>query len=189
MHCDGRHAKTRLLKYDALAAIASGATPYKNENPFSTTMLDIPNGKAQAEASHDMLQLWKIADNMRALVFDTTSSNNGWKSGAAKLLQEKLGRKVFYNASKPHIYELVVRAFWKSVFGKETTGTQMTMFHEFTNNWDKIDKQKFFQTLRFSDLWLENKPTEFVNEITELLALESIPKVHNYTEITSNVLN
>ena len=96
---------------------------------------------------------------------------------------------MFYNACKHHIYELVVRAFWKSMFGKETTGPQMTMFDEFTNNWNKIDKQITFQTLRFSDLWLENKPKEVVNEITEFLALESIPKVHNYAEITSNVLN
>ena len=43
-------------------------------------MLDIPAEKAQAKASPNTLQTWKIADNMRALVFDTTLSNNGWKS-------------------------------------------------------------------------------------------------------------
>ena len=40
-------------------------------------MLDCPTGKAQAEASHDMLQMWKIADSVREMVFDTTSSNSG----------------------------------------------------------------------------------------------------------------
>ena len=184
LHWDGKHAKTRLSKYKALAAIA-----YKNRMFLGKTMLDSPTGKAQAEASHDMLQIWKIADNMRALVFDTTSSNNGWKSGAAKLLQEKLGRKVFYNACKHHIYELVGGALCKAMFGKETTGPEMTMFNEFKSDWDKIDKQISFQTLRFFDLWLENKAKVVVKEITELLALESIPKVHNYAEITSNVLN
>ena len=91
-------------------------------------MLDIPTGKAQVEASHDMLQIWKIADNMKALVFDTTSSNNGWKCEAAKLLIKKLSRKVLYNAWRHHIYELVVRTLWKSLFGKETTGPKITMF-------------------------------------------------------------
>ena len=131
----------------------------------------------------------EIADNMKALVFDTTSSNNGWKSEAGKLLQEKLDCKVFYNACKHHIYELVALALWKSMFGKETTGPEMTTFNEFKSNWDKIDKQKSFETSIFSDLWLENKAKVVVNKITELLALESIPKVHNYAEITTNVLN
>ena len=75
------------------------------------------------------------------------------------------------------------------VWERNNTGPKITMFNEFKNNWGKIDKQKSFQTLKFSDLWLENKAKEVVNEITELLALESIQKVYNYAEITTNVLN
>ena len=86
MHLVGKHTRTRLSKYEALAVIAFGATTYKNGNLLGITMLDIPTGKAQAEVSHDMLQIWKIVDNMKALVFDTTSSNNGCKSEAAMLL-------------------------------------------------------------------------------------------------------
>jgi len=29
-----------------------------------------------------MAQLWRLADQVRALVFDTTVSNSGWKTGA-----------------------------------------------------------------------------------------------------------
>ena len=50
------------------------------------------------------------------------------------------------------------------------------MYNEFKNNWDKIDLQKSFQTLKFSNLWLEIKAKKVVNEITELLAREKHTK-------------
>ena len=96
-------------------------------------------------------------NNVKALVFDATSSNCGWNSGAAKLLEEQLGRKVFYHASRHHIYEIVIGAGWKSIFGKETTGPENPMFNEFKRKWGNIDKAKSFKTLNFSDEWLQKK--------------------------------
>ena len=55
--------------------------------------LERATGKAQAEASFEMLQLWQLEDKVRALVFDTTASNSGWKNGAAKILEELLEGK------------------------------------------------------------------------------------------------
>ena len=49
----------------------------------------------------------------KALVFDTTSANSGWKSGAAVLLEERLHTKVFYLACRHHVYELIIKAVWK----------------------------------------------------------------------------
>ena len=34
-----------------------------------------------------MAQQWRLADHVRALVFDTTASNSGWKIGACVSLQ------------------------------------------------------------------------------------------------------
>ena len=39
--------------------------------------LEHATGKAQAQASFEMLQLWQLEDEVRALVFDTTASNSG----------------------------------------------------------------------------------------------------------------
>ena len=50
----------------------------------------------------------------------------------------------------------------------KSPGPEMAMFNKFTNNWDKIDKQKFFQTSIFSDLLLENKAEEVVIEINKI---------------------
>ena len=65
-------------------------------------------GKAQAEASFQTLQSWQFDDEVRALVFDTTASITGWKNGVGKILEELSGRKLFYNACRHHVYELVV---------------------------------------------------------------------------------
>ena len=105
-------------------------------------------------------------------VFDATSSNSSRKNGAAKVLEEQLGRKVFYHACRHHIYELVVRAVWKSIFGKETTGHENAMFNEFEGKWGYIDKTKSFKTLNFSDEWLQKKENEVGDEITSLLKHE-----------------
>ena len=53
-----------------------------------------------------------------AFVFDTTSSNSGVHRGAAKLLEQQLGEKVFYLACRHHILEVLVGAVWESFFGQ-----------------------------------------------------------------------
>ena len=111
LHWDGKLTTDRLgSKYEALSIIASGGgvSDFENGKLLGITKLESSTGRAQADASYDMLLMWQITNNVKALVFDTTSSNSGWKNGAAKLLEEQLGRKVFYHACRHHIYELVI---------------------------------------------------------------------------------
>ena len=134
LHWDGKLTTDRMgSKYEALSIIASGGSvsDFENGKLLGITKLESSTGRAQAHASYDILLMWQITNNLKALVFDTTSSNSGWKNGAAKLLEEQLGRKVFYHACRHHIYELVIRAVWKSIFGKETTGPENPIFNEF----------------------------------------------------------
>ena len=114
-------------KYEALSIIASGGgvSDFENGKLLGITKLESFTGRAQADASYDMLLIRQITINVKALVFDTTSSNSGWKNGAAKLLEEQLGRKVFYHACRHHIYDLVIRAVWKSIFGKKQRGLKI----------------------------------------------------------------
>ena len=100
LHWDGKLTTDRLgSKYEALSIIASGGgvSDFENGELLGITKLESSTGRAQADA-YDMLLMWQITNNIKALVFDTTSSNSGWKNGAAKLLEEQLGRKVFYHA-------------------------------------------------------------------------------------------
>ena len=170
LHWDGKLTTDRLgSQYEALSVIAScgGVSDFKNGKLLGITKLESSTGRAQADASYDMLLMWQTTNNIQALVFDT-SSNSDWKNGAAKLLEEQLGRKVFYHACRHHIYELVIRAVWKLIFGIETTGLKIQCLRK----WVNIDKTKSFKTLNFSNAWLQKKANEVGDEITSLLEHE-----------------
>ena len=66
-------------KYEALSIIASGGdvSDFKNGKLLGITKLESSTERAQADASYDMLLMWQITNNVKALVFDTTSSNSG----------------------------------------------------------------------------------------------------------------
>lgn len=80
-----------------------------------------------------------------ALVFDTTASNSGVHKGAANLMEESLGRKLFYLACRHHILELV-GAVWKLTFS-EILGPDNKLFADFKVAWSEIDKQLPANTL------------------------------------------
>ena len=46
------------------------------------------------------------------MVFDTTASNSGSIKGAAKLIEDDLGRKLLWLACRHHTFELMIGAVW-----------------------------------------------------------------------------
>ena len=96
---------------------------------------------------------------------------------------------IVYHACRHHIYELVIRAVWKSILGKETTEPENPMFNEFKRKWGNIDKTKSFKTLNFLDEWLQKKANEVGDEITALLEHEKGKKIPACQMITNNVLS
>ena len=65
-------------------------------------------GVVQAETTFQILYTWELTDKNKSLVFDTTASNSGVHKGAAKLLEDKLQRKIFFLARRDHISEIVI---------------------------------------------------------------------------------
>ena len=72
--------------------------------------------------------MWNSTVGVKALVFDTTANNSVWKNGAAKILEDSVDSKLFYCASRHHIYELVIGSVWKTLFGSITTGPDNPLF-------------------------------------------------------------
>jgi len=82
-------------------------------------------GTGQA-TTMECLEDWQLSDHVVGTSFDTTSSNNnnnnnnntGSALGACALLQQKLGRPLFYLACRHHVLELhvVVEAAFSSTF-------------------------------------------------------------------------
>ena len=169
IHWDGKLTKNRLGdQAEALAVVASGSPTFESGKLLGIQRLENGSGKAQAESSFELLELWDLARNTKALVFDTTSANSGWKSGAAVLLEERLHTKVFYLACRHHVYELIIKAVWKCLFG-ETTGPVTNVFYTFQQKWSKIDKRKPFKILHFDDDWLLMKAEGVKEELIHLL--------------------
>ena len=97
LHWDGKLTKDYLgNKFEDLFMVVFGSPDYINKK-----LLRVPETKqttwrnAQAEASFELLQIWNLQDAVMPLVFDTASSNSGWKS-AVKLLKYFVSKKNFF---------------------------------------------------------------------------------------------
>ena len=113
LYWDGKLTKDRYgNKFDALSVLVSGPPNHKEGKLLGVQQLERGSGKAQAEATYDLLEVWNLEEKIQALVFDTTAANIGWNRGAAKILESLLGRKLFYNACRHHVYELVIGAVY-----------------------------------------------------------------------------
>lgn len=95
-----------------------------------------------AEAVFLALIDWNAIDDIVALSFDTTSSNSGRWSGAAVLLERKLGKNLLKLACRHHIYEVILKAVFDNKFGKTTAHT-VPIFQRFREKWSTIDTSKF----------------------------------------------
>ena len=73
-------------------------------------------GAAQAEAVMEQIKSWKLADYIRAFVYDTTASNTGCRKGCCVRLRKELGRACFCFGCRHHVCELVAKAVWYSMF-------------------------------------------------------------------------
>ena len=100
-------------------------------NPTST-------GEAQAGAVIDQLRQWGVADNIVALVFDTTASNTGKHRGATVRIEKFLARPVFYLGCRHHVSELVIKACWYSLFEADLS-PDCQFFVRIKEEWPSFD--------------------------------------------------
>ncbi|KAK2716028.1 hypothetical protein QYM36_010560, partial [Artemia franciscana] len=99
-------------------------------------------GEAQASAVFGAIEDWGIPGNIRAMCFDTTSSNTGRISGACVLLEQKLGKELLSLACRHHIMELVIGAAFRVCMGS-TSSPKVPLFKRFQDYWRFIDTDKY----------------------------------------------
>lgn len=192
LHWDGKLITELLGKsHERLAVLISGAPEYIEGKLLGVPSLQDSKGKSQADASYDLLEVWKLTDNVAALVFDTTASNSGIYKGAATLLEQRLGRKLFYLACRHHILEISVGAVWKTLFG-ETHGPDNKLFARFKSAWDSLDKQMPVNTITVDHPWLSEVKKHVIRDLTNILTNNSIyskkiPR-DDYRECAENTL-
>ncbi|KAK2720673.1 hypothetical protein QYM36_004529 [Artemia franciscana] len=126
-------------KVDCLPVLVSG-----KEVLQLLTVAKLPSrtGEAQASAVFGAIEDWGIPGNIRAMCFDTTSSNTGRISGACVLLEQKLGKELLSLACRHHIMELVIGAVFQVCMGS-TSSPEVPLFKRFQDYWRFIDTDKY----------------------------------------------
>ena len=98
-----RDALDEAYQVECLAVLVSGALQYEEGKLLGVPFTVRSTGIQQYNATLELIETWGLTDNMLDLVFDTTASNSGSDKGAAKLIEEKLDKRVFYFACRHHI--------------------------------------------------------------------------------------
>jgi len=94
-------------------------------------------GKAIADAIMATLSDWGITDSIRALCFDTTSSNTGRINGACNLVEQQLGRPVLHLACRHHIHEIMLEELFRTTMGP-SSGPEIKLFKRFKVFWPNV---------------------------------------------------
>ena len=132
-----------------------------------------------------MLQKWQLVEEVVALVFDTTSSNSGWRNGAAQKLECFLEKKVFYHACRHHVYELIVKAVWQAIFGEKTTGPENSHFYQLKTKWSLIDKNKSFKQISVPDI-LQSEAEQAAEKLKKMLMTKGSQFRADYRQCAMN---
>jgi len=116
VHWDGKLLPdlTGKEKVDRLPVLVSGKGI---SQLFTVAKLPSGTGEAQADAVFEAVSEWGLADSIRAMCFDTTSSNTGRIAGACVLLEQKLGKELLSLACRHHIMELSIGAVFQCCMG------------------------------------------------------------------------
>lgn len=194
VHWDGKLIAdlTSKEKIDRLPVIVSGNGVY---SLLTVAKLARGTGEDQAAAVYMALEEWGIADRVRAMSFDTTSSNTGRIAGACVLLEQKLGKELLSLACRHHVMELIIGAVFQVCLGS-TSSPEVPLFKRFQGHWQFIDQQQYETGLtnntvsrslqdikdgvvEFANSYLEkSQPRDDYREFTELVIifLGSIPQ-------------
>jgi hypothetical protein len=139
------HWDSKLLKSftgkseERLAVLVSGGSFLRTPKLLGIPAMNDSTGLSQHNATMNLLEEWKIKDDVIALVFDTTASNTGRVNGCASLFEESLQHSILWLACRHHIYELHFKHVAGVIRGK-TTGPTETLFVRFQADWDTLDQ-------------------------------------------------
>lgn len=125
----------RNVTVNRLAIVVSNEAGYQ--------LLGIPKinngtGDTIAKAVNNALEKWDLSSKVRALCFDTTSANTGWRSGSAFILEKMLKRPVLFFACRHHIAELLLKKAFEITVEKDSSGPNIVIFKRFQNEWPSI---------------------------------------------------
>jgi hypothetical protein len=158
LHWDGKLVPNiRNEKEERIAVLISRMPEFEEGKLLGIPVINNSTAEEQAKATYEIVQRWKVADNIRALVFDTTASNSGWRRGACVRIELLLEKKLFMLACRHHMYERILAAVYKELFGS-TSAPDNVAFAQFRESiWKNIKTGEDFKILKINDRWLKSK--------------------------------
>ena len=121
LHWDGKILEdSDGVTQDRLAVMLSGDTPECRQGKIlGVHGLDSGTAKNQTEECLRLIKEWDIASKIIGTCWDTTATNTGKIQGSAIAIEEALNKKLLYFACHHHFHEVIVKAVWEAVFGKD----------------------------------------------------------------------
>ena len=128
-------------------------------------LINDSTGRTQMNSTVDLLDEWKVKDEVIGMSFDTTSSNSGIRNGCCSLMEIKLARALLWCACRHHTSELHVKHAWQAIRGDRVVGPEEQLFKKFQADWETIDRDT--NDLNLFE-WPE-KSTELFNQAENVL--------------------
>ncbi len=134
LHWDGKVTEfldTQGMVYQDCNAVVL-SVPLSDTKPqfIGAPVVDQGTGEKLAESAIHCVNQWEAADDIVAMVFDTTSSNTGIHQGAAVFIEEMLDRALLWPACRHHVAELHIKWPYDKLMGA-TTGPDDPLFKKF----------------------------------------------------------
>ena len=130
--------------WEAEAILVSGAPHWEEGKLLDVAELvdeeggPSSTGQAQFQANKEVIKLWDLKKDIRALVFDTTASNTGCRRGCCVLIEKWLSRPVFFMGCRHHTSELLAKGSWHAVFDEDLSPENKLM-SAFKLLWEELD--------------------------------------------------
>ena len=172
LHWDGKLVPDiRKESKERLGVLVSGMPDFEQGKLLGVPVILNTTGQEQANATFAMAQQWGLAHHVRALVFDTTASNSGWKIGACVQLERLLNKKLLMLACRHHVFERILCAVHKELFG-DTSGPDNTFFTNFRDSiWKHINTEQEFETLQISNRALKSRRNTVIHSLKRILTV------------------
>jgi hypothetical protein len=95
-------------------------------------------GDLISEASIKLLDQWDCKESVVGMVFDTTSSNTGYLTGACIAIQRDLKKHLLWFACRHHIGEVILSHVWESLQIEVSKSPEVTIFTRFKDRWSQL---------------------------------------------------
>ncbi|KAG7155567.1 hypothetical protein Hamer_G030873 [Homarus americanus] len=144
VHWDGKLIKNVVGEEEHRQAIFISGRGHEEGKLLAVLPVKDGTGLTQARATARSIEDWSCASNVKALCFDTTSSNTGRVQGAVVHLEALLEKQLLRLGCRHHVMELVVRVAASNIFGKTSAHTD-PLFQTLKKRWSQLDHSQYLR--------------------------------------------